>query len=265
MKKHATVSIIIILLLLAVSILFYNKGSLSAIAEIGSTENSQISQPQAKLDDAKWYKMAYENADKDLQDLLQKNPLNIPAEANEKEALKNIYKKAIEKQQYWVAGFANEKIADIDKSDSAFINAGTLFMETSTTIQDNDEQKTFLIAKAKQLFQKAVKINPENISANNSLAISIIQLGQDPPMMGIGYLKKSLQIDSNDINTNYLYAQLLILSEQKEKAIEVYNKLVNLQPQNAEHYFQLSKLYAETKNVKLAKEYLDKAKSLTKK
>ena len=160
-----------------------------------------------------------------------------------------------------MAGFASEKLADLLPSDSAYLNTGDLFIRQISE-EILPEQKRYILAKSKQLFKKAVEINPNNILANNKLAVTIIELGEDPPMVGIGYLKKSLSIDSNDLNTNYLYAELLTMSGQNEKAIKVYNKLVNLQPSNPELYFRLSELYGLTENADKAKEYLEQAKKI---
>ena len=54
----------------------------------------------------------------------------------------------------------------------------------------------------------------------------------------------------------------LLMSGQNEKAIKVYNKLVNLQPSNAEFLFKLSDIYGQLGNTQKAKEFLDKAKNL---
>jgi len=265
-KKTSTALLILIPLIALGTWLFikgYNTETDTILIESPSMEGT--GRPAVVLDDAKWYKMAYQNTSPTIKNLLEKTPLNQDVESGKIADYSKIANQANQENDLWIYCFAQEKVAEATNTDSAYIAAGNAFIEFSTTLRDNKTQAEYLLAKSKQLYQKAVTLNPENIMANNSLAIAIIQLGQDPPMVGIGYLKKSLQIDSNDLSTNYIYAQMLKLSGQNEKAILVYNKLVFLQPSNAEHYFSLSELYGKTGEEAKAKEFLEKAKSLIKK
>jgi tetratricopeptide (TPR) repeat protein len=252
----------ILLPLIVVAVFFYVQGSNSAKAKIEPIKQKSVA--IAPIDDTKWFKMAFQNADKALQDELKKTPLNTDASSNSKSDYIEVYQMAILYKDYVIAGFAKEKLAQLDQTDSSYLQAGNLFMEQSTLTEDQEYQ-IYLLSKAKQLYQESVKINPNSIIANNSLAVAIIQLGQDPPMVGIGYIKKSLEIDSNDFGTNYLYGQMLLMSTQYEKAIKVYNKLVNLQPSNAGLYFTLSDIYGKTGDKELSKVYLEKAKTLNNK
>lgn|GEM_PF-3145405 len=267
MNKKSSTALFILMPIVAIGTWFFIKGYKTAtdtITTVPPTMEGQM-RPATVLDDAKWYKMAYQNSSANIKALLEKTPLNQDADMNNLVDYKNILNQANSENNLWVFCFAQEKIAEATKTDSAYMFAGNAFIEFSTTVRDNTMQAEYLLAKSKQLYQKAVAINPNNIMTNNSLAIAIIQLGQDPPMVGIGYIKKSLQLDSNDLSTNYIYAQMLKLSGQNEKAILVYNKLVFLQPSNAEHYFSLSELYGKTGEQAKAKEFLEKAKSLIKK
>ncbi len=266
MNKQTKTVLLLLIPIVGISTFFYFKGHLSATDTI-SNELPAMSNQQAPmvLDDSKWYKLGFEQSNDELKTLLKNTPINVKASKEQINNYKLIEETAFKSNNFWIAAFAKEKIADALLTDTSYLESGGLFIELSTTKQDNDEQRSYLLAKAKQQYQKAVKINPDNIMANNSLAVSIIQLGQDPPMLGIGYIKKSLQLDSNDLNTNYIYANMLLISKQYEKAIVVYNKLVNLQPDNAEHYFQLSKIYADLNDPTKSKEFLEKAKSLIKK
>ena len=244
------------------AVFFYAKGRNISTAKIKPITIQKTKAPP--IDDTKWYKQAFQNATKELKSLLKQTPLNIAAEQNKATSYNTIYTTAVSNKDFLIAGFAKEKLAQLEENDSNYIDAGNLFMEKSTTT-DDEEYKIYLLSKSKQLYSKAVKINPNSIIANNSLAVSIIQLGQDPPMVGIGYIKKSLQIDSNDFGTNYLYGQMLLMSTQYEKAIKVYNKLVNLQPSNSGLYFTLSDIYGKTGDKEKSKEYLEKAKTLNNK
>lgn len=263
MKTNKVTIFSIILPLLLVAVFFYFKGRNTDIAKIDPIKARQNT-AAAPIDDGKWYKLAFQNAEKEVKDKLKQIPLNVEVSQLYADEYQAIYDKAMEYKDFIIAGFAKEKIAELDQTDTSYLQAGNLFMEQSTLTEDAEFQ-LYLLAKSKQLYLKAVNLNPKSIIANNSLAVSIIQLGQDPPMLGISYLKKSLEIDSNDFGTNYLYGQLLVMSTQYEKAIKVYNKLVNLQPSNVGLYFTLSEIYGKIGNSAKSKEYLERAKTLNNK
>ncbi len=261
MKANKTKISIIILSLFLVAVFFYLKGRNTDTATI-LPRTEPIGHSKAKpLDETKWYRVAYQEANDSLKTLIQNSPIRAEANPANKTAYQSILAKALSTDNFVIAGFAQEKIAELNRTDTNYMIAADLFILETEKGEDPDKSR-FALAKAKQLYLKATELNPNNILANNKLAVSIIQLNEDPPMVGIGYIKKSLSIDSNDLSTNLLYGQLLLMSGQNEKAIKVYNKLVNLQPSNAEFLFKLSDIYGQLGNTEKAKEFLDKAKNL---
>jgi len=243
-----------------VAVFFYLKGRNTDTAYVEDKKPGHATpKKSAPIDDSRWYKQSYQNANSDLQALVQATPLNVSASPEKYPSYQEIVTQAFKANNSLLAGFASQKLAELKPSDSSYLKAGDCFMRGLGEGQDA-EKSHFLLAKGKQLYKKATEQNPDNILANNKLAVAIIQLNEDPPMVGIGYLKKSLSIDSNDLSTNILYGELLIMSGQNKKAIKVYNKLVNLQPSNAEFYFKLSDLYGQLGNSDKAKEFLEKAK-----
>lgn len=261
MQANKTKILIILLSLSIVAVFFYVKGRNTDTATILPPAKN-IGHKQARpLDETKWYRVAYQEANDSLKSIIQSNPLRTNANPAHKPAYKSIITKSLATNNFILAGFAQEKLAELDPNDTAFMLAADLFI-LETDVGQDAEKTRFALAKAKQLYLKATEQNSKNILANNKLAISIIQLNEDPPMVGIGYIKKSLKIDSNDLSTNILYGQLLLMSGQNEKAIKVYNKLVNLQPSNAEFLFKLSDIHGQLGNTTKAKEYLEKAKNL---
>ena len=252
---------LILLSLAIVAVFFYVHGSNSNTATVEPVKNKPRHKESRPINDARWYKESYQNVNSELKALLQATPLDAPASVEKEDAYEQILTKAIAANKGLLAGFARQKLAELNPSDTAYLQAGDFFIRQLN--EEADQEKAhFLLAKSKELYKKATEQNPDNILANNKLAVSIIQLNEDPPMVGIGYLKKSLSIDSNNLSTNILYGELLIMSGQHEKAIKVYNKLVNLQPSNAEFLFKLSDIHGQLGNANEAKEYLEKAKKL---
>ena len=75
-------------------------------------------------------------------------------------------------------------------------------------------------------------------------------------------LREVIKENPEHIDGLYYLGKLAVESNQLEKAIERFKKLVSLQPQNQEFYIELSKIYEMQGNQKEAKEWADKARNL---
>jgi tetratricopeptide (TPR) repeat protein len=85
------------------------------------------------------------------------------------------------------------------------------------------------------------------------------------PMAFVGTLKESQQIDSNDLELNFIHLNLLKKSNQMAKAMKKCEKLVSLQPQNPYWLYEISDLYGQTGDSVNAKIYLNLAVKLQRK
>jgi tetratricopeptide (TPR) repeat protein len=254
----------ILSLLLIIGLVFFFKGvNLSEGVVLTDTAKIQ-KQVKKELNHSLWYKEAYQRSETKIKALLQKTSLIDEPKIEKLEAYKEIGEKAYLSKNTLISALAYKNRAELSNKDSSFLYAGNLFMEHAQSQEITAEERSYTMGSAIEMYKQSISINAKNITALNSLAVAIIQEGQSPPMLGISYLKKSLEIDSNNISTNYLYAQLLSMSTQYEKAIKIYNKLINLQPSNAEYYFSLSEIYGKIGDTQNAKELLNKAKSLNK-
>lgn len=260
MNKDKRAATVILVGLLAIGTYLFFKGRNTATANI-----SQTKQPIAKsksLDHTLWYKKAFQQSEESIKNLLQKTPLISNPQQELKDEYLEIGKEAFKARNTLVSAMAFRILANLDKTDTSFLYAGNIFMENGQKKDISQEERQYSLGSAIEMYKKSLEINPNSIVANNSIAVAIIQEGQSPPMLGISYLKKSLTLDSNNISSNYLYAQMLTMSTQYEKAIKIYNKLINLQPSNAELYFSLSEIYGKMGNAQKAKEALNRAKTL---
>ena len=75
-------------------------------------------------------------------------------------------------------------------------------------------------------------------------------------------LREVVAVDSNHIDGLYYLGKLAQASNQLEKAIERFKKLVYLQPQNQEYCLELSKIYGTLGNQKESKAWALKAQAL---
>jgi Flp pilus assembly protein TadD len=71
-----------------------------------------------------------------------------------------------------------------------------------------------------------------------------------------------VKTNPNHIDGLYYLGKLAIESNQLEKAIERFKKLVSLQPQNREFYLELSGIYNMMGNKTESKAWADKANAI---
>lgn len=92
-------------------------------------------------------------------------------------------------------------------------------------------------------------------------AVQIIQSGSGQPMQAIGLLREVIQVDSNHIGANYWLGEFSIMSGQYEKAIERFNKITRLQPDNVEFCIKQAQAYdgagQTAKGVEVLNAFLD--------
>jgi Flp pilus assembly protein TadD len=105
----------------------------------------------------------------------------------------------------------------------------------------------------------ALKLEPENKDALNNLAMIDIYRKEDV-MNGVQKLLKVVRIDNNNEMALYQLGILAVKSGQTDKAIERFEKLVSLQPQNKEYHKNLALLYSQKGNTSKAERHAALAK-----
>ncbi|MBC7903346.1 MAG: hypothetical protein H7Y27_07980 [Gemmatimonadaceae bacterium] len=107
--------------------------------------------------------------------------------------------------------------------------------------------KTWMADEAKQLFERALKVNPESDSSKIGLGSCYIfgSTAEHPEEVMAG-IQKILEVARRD-STN-MYAQLMlgiggVVSGQLDKAVERLNKVVQFDPHNLEAIFMLAEAY----------------------
>lgn len=171
-------------------------------------------------------------------------------------------------KQYAYAGILSERMGDLLNSGWRYHRASRYYlMETYNHKQPENE--FLFIKKAKGCLEKSVAIDPKNYAAKIDLAICIKNVNDlEPPqntsdiMKPIMLLREVNAAEPNNVDAIYYLGKLAIESQQFEKAIERFKKLVSLQPQNKENYAELSNIYSMMGNKEEAKLWADKAQSI---
>ena len=97
--------------------------------------------------------------------------------------------------------------------------------------------------KAIELYKQTLELDDKNPFTHNAMA-SIYRQNKEFTSARI-HLKKSLDIDDENPVTYFNYANLLVDMELKEEAINMYEKVLELDPEIEEAKIELEKLKAE--------------------
>ena len=157
---------------------------------------------------------------------------------------------------YWMDTLHREEMgayytgeaAKLENSEKNLTFAAHLLLDTMLSATDADMQK-WLATRAKELFDKALLINPGNDSSKIGLGVCYM-FGNisDNPMQGILAVKQIADKDPNN-----LYAQMIlglggIQSGQYDKAAERFLLVVKKQPNNIEAILNLAGVYERMGN-----------------
>lgn len=157
---------------------------------------------------------------------------------------------------YWMDTLHNEIIgayytgeaAKLENSEKKLTFAAHLLLGNMMSATDASMQR-WLATQAKQLFDKALTINPGNDSSKIGVGVCYM-FGNisDSPMQGILAIKQIADKDSNN-----LYAQMMlglggIQSGQYDKAAERFLTVVKKQPGNIEAILNLAGTYERMGN-----------------
>ena len=157
--------------------------------------------------------------------------------------------------------------AKLENSEKSLTFAAQLFLNNLRG-QDNPALKNWMAGESRDLFEMALKLNPDNDSTKIGLGATYIfgSTGQQPAdvMKGIQEILEVTRRDSLN-----MYAQLMlglggIESGQYEKAIPRLLKVVHYDPGNLEAILSLGEAYERTGNSGAAKSWYEIAKKETK-
>ena len=152
---------------------------------------------------------------------------------------------------YWMDTLHKDEIgayyageaAKLEKSEKSLTFAAHLLLDNMLSTGDAAMQH-WLATQAKELFEIALKLNPQNDSSKIGLgACYMFGNISENPMQGILAIKEIA-----DKNPDNLYAQMMlglggIQSGQYDKAIERFLNVINKQPDNIEAILNLAQVY----------------------
>ena len=187
--------------------------------------------------------------------------------ASKKEAQLNVYHKLA---HFWKDSarifepyvWYEAESSRLENSEKSLTFAARLFLENLQSDQ-NGSRRQWKALQAKDLYERSLKINPDNDSSKVGLgACFLFGNISANPLEGIAMIREVIQRDSTNVYAQLTLVKGSLLSGQYEKGIERLLKVVTLQPSNTEAVLMLADLYERTGEKKKAIEWYGKSLQL---
>lgn len=138
------------------------------------------------------------------------------------------------------------KLSEAEKgnSEEAWVASSNEFLKAARYFQDAN--KAMLYKAAISGFEKAMALNPDNLSAKTSLGSAIVEssgLLGGQPMAGITLIREVLAKDSANIEANLQLGLFSVTSRQFDKAIERFQRILRIDSTHIDMYVYLGDTY----------------------
>lgn len=163
-------------------------------------------------------------------------------------------------QRFDSAGYYLAGLAATQPSEKAWQQAADAYFQ-AYSFAAAAERKKMLGDKARELYDKVLAANPNNLDAKTNLGMAY--MSSDNPVKGIGLLREVLEQDPKNEKVLYNLGILAIQSNQYDKAVERFSQLVQVNPKNVEGQFYLGVSLARTNRGPAARVAFQKAQSLS--
>jgi len=137
--------------------------------------------------------------------------------------------------------------ARLENSENSLTFAAPLFLD-GLQAEENPSVKQWKAQQAKDLFERALKINPANDSSQVGMGATLLFGGIAMPMEGIQKIRGVVERDSNNVYAQMTLGQASLLSGQLDKAVDRFKKVIGLQPKNLEAILSLAETYERMGN-----------------
>jgi tetratricopeptide (TPR) repeat protein len=139
--------------------------------------------------------------------------------------------------------YYSAEAAKLENSEKTLTFAAHLFLNSLKT-EENPAMQKWLATNAKDLFERALQINPANDSSTIGLgACYIFGNIADNPMQGIAPIRQIVDKNPDNVFGQFILGLGGIKSGQYDKAIERFKIVVEKQPDNLEAALNLAETY----------------------
>jgi tetratricopeptide (TPR) repeat protein len=132
--------------------------------------------------------------------------------------------------------------ARLENSEKSLSFAAHLFL-AALAREEAHQVKDWEADQAKDLFERSLKLNPQNDSAKVGLGATILYSGHGAPMTGIAMIREVAERDPKHVFAQLTLGEASLMSGQLDKAIERFKTVVQLQPENLQAAVLLADTY----------------------
>lgn len=155
-----------------------------------------------------------------------------------------------------LAAYYTEESAKVKNEAGDWFKAGNRYYYSVQFIQDKSEVPV-LYQSAMRCFSKGLELEPGNVDAKIMLASCYVE-GTQNPMEGVSRLKEIEKTDSNNVKLQLTFAFFSVKSQQFDKAISRFNKVLQIDSNYIEAYLHLADAYEQKGDTKKTIEVLEK-------
>ncbi|MCH5715289.1 tetratricopeptide repeat protein [Niabella hibiscisoli] len=149
--------------------------------------------------------------------------------------------------------------ARLENSEKNLNFAGHLFLNNLQHV-DNGEMAKWMALQAKDLFERSLKLNPDNDSAKVGLGSTYMFGGiSNAPMEGIAKIREVVTKDSTNLYAQMTLAMGSLMSGQTDKAKERLETITRLDSKNLQALLLLADIYEKQDKKQDAIAYYQKA------
>src|SRR5205085_11235923 len=138
-----------------------------------------------------------------------------------------------------ISSYYFEKIAQINPGEKTWINAAYRYFDAFRISGDSLLRHMF-VDKAISAYKKVIEINPDNLDAKTDLGLCYAD-GTSAPMQGIMLLREAVEKKPDHEMAQFNLGILSLKSGQNEKAVERFQKVLDINPANKEARFLLGR------------------------
>jgi tetratricopeptide (TPR) repeat protein len=152
-------------------------------------------------------------------------------------------------KQVTVASYFKLMKASKENTAKSYYDAGSLFYKSTKFALP--QQVVFCYEKAIEALKKALELEPNSLDYKTTLANCYVE-GSNNPMQGITLLREVVSQDSSHLQAQISLGLFAMKSNQYEKAIARFKKILIIAPQYIEAYIYMGEAYASMGNKKEA-------------
>jgi len=145
--------------------------------------------------------------------------------------------------QHILGAYYLGEAAKLENSEKNLNFAARLFLSDLAT-EENPALQKWMGLQAKALLDKSLELNPDNDSAKVGIGFCYL-FGNisEAPMAGIQLIREVLQKNPHNVYAHMVLGAAGIRSGQFDKAIEHFDDILKVQPENLEAIFNLAETY----------------------